>query len=466
MELYHIEKPFNLVIFGASGDLAKQKIFPALYSLMEQKRLPKEFKIIGFARTKKNDKEFQKEFEENVKKSNKEKINTKLLKELIKHISYFQGQYTKLEDFKKFKETLKIKTTLAYFSVPPIVFKDIIENLGKTKLPSDDIRLIIEKPFGKDCESATELYHFVSRYFEESEVFLLDHYLGKAGVQSILNLRHSNRLLNLMMKGPEIANIQITGFEKTGVKTRANYFDEVGTIKDMIQSHLFQILALITMSIPITEDEESIHREKYNILSALKFNHSKQNITIGQYKSYQKEKDVPKSSQTETFAALRLFIDRESWFKKPIYLRTGKRLNKKHSYVVIEIKKFAFQPKEEAPNLLIIELQPNENIRIKLINKNGPSGQYQDVTTSESIACSGDFCLPEHALLLLDVFRKKRINFLSFPEIIASWKITDQILKFLKKNKVKLEKYEDGGEGPASQNNITKVDGFKWHEIN
>lgn len=496
MNLYRIDKPFVLIIFGASGDLAKLKLFPALYSLAEQNRLPEEFHIVGYARTKNTGAEFREEFKESIrqavklqnkkngapKKATDEKdeafknpptgINEKLLNDLAKHVSYFSGQYNDLKDFKKLREYLKSLTgkkqmsTMAYFSVPPMIFKDIIQNLGETKThENEDLRLIIEKPFGQDTASARDLFHFVARYFEEEKIYLLDHYLGKTAVQSLLHLRHSNRLLNLMMKGPEISNIQITAFEKVGVTSRAGYFDQVGTIKDMVQSHLLQILALITMSIPITENAQSLHREKYSILSALKFIESKNNIVLGQYAGYKQEKDIPKNSQTETFAAMRLFIDRESWYNKPIYVRTGKKLHTKHTYVVVELKKFAFQPKDEEPNRLIFELQPDEKISIRLVNKQGQISRCQEISTCDSLACSGDDCLPEHGMLLLDVIRQRRLHFLSFEEIIATWQIIDNILAFIEKAKLKPEKYQDFSTGPEAQNELTAIDNFKWFDI-
>ncbi|PIR55373.1 glucose-6-phosphate dehydrogenase [Candidatus Peregrinibacteria bacterium CG10_big_fil_rev_8_21_14_0_10_36_19] len=471
MKLFQIKNSFVLTIFGASGDLAKLKLFPALYSLAEQKRFPKDFYIIGYSRSPLTRKEFQNDFEKSIKKAHP-KADLKIIKKLTDALYYFQGQYNHKPDFEKLRDFIKeisgknSLTNMAYFSVPPQVFKDIIQNLGETKRSkTEDLRLIIEKPFGEDTQSAKELFHFVARYFEEENVYLLDHYLGKTGVQSILSLRHSNRILNTMMKGPEVSNIQITASESIGVTSRVGYFDQVGTLKDMVQSHLFQILALIAMSIPITDKSESLKREKYNILSALKFNESNKNITLGQYESYKNEKEVPKNSKTETFAALRLFIDRESWYKTPIYVRTGKKLAEKKTCVVIELKKFAFQSKDEEPNRLIFELQPEERINIQLVNKNGLSSEYKSITTSESIACNGDDCLPEHSNLLLDVMRKNRLHFLSFQEIIASWEITDSIIKFAKKSKTKIELYKDGSEGPKSQHKLTEMDGFKWFDL-
>jgi len=470
MELYRTKQPIVLIIFGASGDLAKLKLFPALYSLAEQKRFGNDFHIIGFARSPKSQTAFKKEFEESIKKAHKD-ANPKIINSLTKSLHYFQGNYDDIKDFSKlhaFTNKLGRKknlTKLAYFSIPPVAFKPIIHNLGKTRDPKEDIRLIIEKPFGQNMKSATGLFHYVARYFDENSVYLLDHYLGKTAVQSILSLRHSNRILNLMMKGGEVANIQITAFEDKGVTNRVGYFDQVGTIRDMVQSHLLQILALITMSIPITENARSLHREKYAILSALSFERKEKNIVLGQYSGYKKEKDVPKNSKTETFTALRLFIDRESWYQKPIYIRTGKKLGKKHTYIVIEIKKFGFQPAVEEPNRLIIELHPDEKISIRLVNKLATNEDQQVIGATESIACTGDDCLPEHALLLLDVMRENRVNFLSFNEIIATWQLTDEIVEFLKANKIKPETYADGSMGPQSQHKLTALDGFEWFDV-
>jgi len=471
MNIYRIKESFIFTIFGASGDLAKLKLFPALYSLAEQHRLPKDYYIVGFARTSKTEKEFRKEFEDSVKKAKGKVIDNKILKELSKNVHYFTGQYDDIESFKKYRKYIntltknKDLTHLTYFSVPPQTFKSIIQNLGESrKSKNEDLRLIIEKPFGKDTKSANELFHFLARYFSEDQIYLLDHFLGKSGVQSILNLRQTNRILNLLLKGREIANIQITASESIGIKNRVGYFDEVGIVKDWIQSHLLQLLALTTMAIPVTIATESIQREKYAILSAVTLPPGPDNIVIGQYDGYKKEKGVPKDSKTATFIALKLFIDQNEWYKVPIYIRTGKRLNKKHTAVTVEFKKFPFQQKDEEPNLLNIEISPEEKLTIQLINtyRSGHSS-HETISTSQSIACNGDFCLPEHGLLLLDVIRKNKCNFLSFPEIIQSWRVTEAICNKLKSKNIKLKKYKEGSKGPENQNNIPEKDGFKWH---
>ncbi|MFC1748499.1 glucose-6-phosphate dehydrogenase [Pseudomonadota bacterium] len=471
MELFKIQKPFIFTIFGASGDLAKLKIFPAMYRLAEQHRLPSEYYIVGYARTDKSQDDFRKEFSASVKKDVGKDLNPKLLKDLIKHVFYFTGQYDQKKSFTEYRKYLKDlsgKTTyphITYFSVPPVAFRPILKNLSETrKTKKEDIRLVIEKPFGEDSESAEQLFHFISQHFKKEQIYLLDHYLGKSAVQSILFLRHANRILNLLLRGSQIANIQITAAEKVGVEDRVSYFDQVGIIKDMVQSHLLQVLSLITMSIPIQDSAASLQREKNSIISALKFQDADCCVSLGQYESYKKLRDVPQNSKTETFAAIKLFIDQQYWYKVPIYIRTGKKLDGKHTFIAIEFKKYDFQKKEEEPNVLVIELYPEEKVTIKLLNKNyfGASN-YQAITTSRSIACSGDDCLPEHGLLLLEVIRGRKLNFLSFPEILASWKIADEIQAHIKKRKVKVEKYKDNSPGPASQHALPEKDGFKWH---
>ena len=471
MQLFKIKKPFILTVFGASGDLAKIKIFPALYRLMEQHRLPENFYIVGFARTKMSNEEFKDFFSSGIKQVCGKDVNENILRALEKNVRYFTGSYENPNSFKEYRDFIKTLTSgknlpqLMYFAVPPVVFEPIINNISKTrKNKNEDMRLILEKPFGEDSASANKLFHLISTHFNEDQIYLLDHYLGKSAVQSILFLRHANRILNLLLRGSQIANIQITAFEKIGVSNRINYFDQVGIIKDMVQSHLLQVLSLITMSIPIQNSAESLQREKNSIISALKFPKGPNCLKLGQYEEYKSLKDVAKNSKTETFAAIKLFIDQQYWYKIPIYVRTGKKLNAKNTYIAIEFKKYEFQKKDEEPNILIIELYPEEKVTIKLLNKNyfGASN-YQSITTSRSLACSGDDCLPEHGLLLLEVIRGRKLNFLSFPEILASWKIADEINEYIKRNKIKVEIYKDNSCGPESHMQIPRRDGFKWH---
>lgn len=463
------KQPFILTIFGASGDLAKLKIFPSLYRLAEFKRLPKDYYIVGFARTEKTREAFQNEFSQSIKKAFGSEVKNEVLGELISHVYYFSGQYGEVDRFRGYRNYLtgllprKKITHLAYFSVPSVIYKDIIANLAAMRGADEDMRLILEKPFGENTASAEELFHFASRYFKEEEFYLLDHYLGKTAVRSMLRLRENNRIFSHMMRGYEIANIQITALEDFGVKERASYFDQVGTLKDYVQSHVLQMLALLTMSLPISESAQSLQREKHAMLSAISCPCDGKSVVFGQYQSYTSEKDIPKNSRTETYVAARLFFDRLDWHQVPIYIRTGKMLAKKHTYAVIELKKFPFQSPAAAPNRLIYELYPEERLTISITNKLGEGETYQELRASQSIGCSvEEGCLPEYAALILDVLKGEKKYFLSFAEILAQWQITDQILVNSVEQKVKLQMYADKSFGPEAANLLPKQDGFAW----
>lgn len=475
MKIYRIQESFVFTIFGASGDLAQLKIFPALFALAEQKRFPQKFWIVGYARTIKKTEDFRNFFEDSVRKSKKKKLNEhqeKVLKELLNHVFYFSGQYDQEEDFQRYKEfcyslTQKRKYMhVAYFSVPPTIFEPIVQNLARIRdSQSDDIRLVLEKPFGRDEHSARHLFHFIGQYFEEDQIYLLDHYLGKKAVRSLIPLRHMNRILNLMLKGREVANIQISALESVGVEHRLDYFDQVGTLKDMIQSHMLQMLALTTMSIPIKKDTSSIQKEKSAVLSALEFSPEKSSICLGQYEGYKKQSAKVKDSETPTFVALRLQINRESWYGVPIFLRAGKKLSSKNTYITLELKKFEFQSSDHEPNRVVIELYPDEKIHIKLLDEDGATARLGEIGASESIACQGDYCLPEHGLLLLDVIRNEKMHFLSFSEILASWQLIDAVDHFLEEQKRKPVQYLAGSSGPESQTLLMEGTPFRWYDI-
>lgn len=470
-EVISATQPFVLTIFGASGDLAKLLLAPAIYSLYEQNRLPKDFLIVGFARTKKTSAEWRTEFKQAVERAygSAAKIDN-----LLPHLEYIMGDYSDAAAYASYRKFLESKKALhatlhlAYFSVPASRYKDIIEHLAaEFKGTAGKIRLILEKPFGTDVHTAQDIFHFASRHFNEEQFYLLDHYLGKPAVRSIMHLRESNRIFSHMMRGYEIANVQITASEDQGVKERANYFEQVGTIKDFVQSHLLQILALVTMSLPVDKSARSLQREKHSVLAAVECPCDPTNIVIGQYASYHSEAHVAKDSRVETFAALRLFIDRLDWQGVPIYVRTGKKLAKKQTHVVVELKKFPFQDAAEPPNRLIFELFPFEELKITLLNKQEDPAVLQEITASQSVACSvEDKCLPPgHAPLILDALRGEKKYFLSFPEVLAAWAVIDEVSALIAGRKVTLEKYADNSEGPKSQHALPKKDGFTWYDL-
>jgi len=343
-DILRIKDPLIFTIFGASGDLAKLKIFPALFALAEQNRFPEKLAIVGYARSKKSTEEFRADFEKSVKdnfKGDWGEYQDQVLDNLMPKVHYVAGQYDGFNDFKKFKQFLgklftgkKLPQHIMYFSVPPFVVKPILTQVAEVFEPKEnDVRLVLEKPFGSDECSARKLFNFITEHYSEEQIYLLDHYLGKKAVRSLIPLRHMNRILNAMLKGQEIANIQISAIEPMGVGERVGYFDEVGTIKDVVQSHLLQVLAMLTMSVPIVDDAERVQEERTAILNALDFETDKNHLSLGQYAGYKSEHEKVKNSITETFAALRMSINRESWHDVPIFMRTGKKLHAKHTWL-------------------------------------------------------------------------------------------------------------------------------------
>lgn len=471
MEVYHIQDSFIFTIFGASGDLAKLKIFPALFALARQRRLPSDYAIVGYARTEKQSDAFQQEFCQAVRSSFQEEWlehEEKTLQKLCSHLYYFSGSYDQLADFNRYRQfldnlNLQPVFEVCFFSVPPTVVMPIAENLALSRLDnSTEMRLVLEKPFGENEESAVNLYHFLHRFFKDSELFILDHYLGKKALRSVLALRYRNRILNLLLQGQEIANIQISALERAGVGKRIGYFDQVGIVKDMIQSHLLQILAHATMCIPLLQTAESIGNEKNAIISALHFEKKPENIVLAQYDNYRSECPV-KDSNTPTYAAIKLSINRDGWENVPLFIRTGKSLSRHALYMVIELKKAAFQDCEQEANRIIIEFFPEERIHFQLVDEDGMA-QLGKLEMTQSIACQGDYCLPNHALLLLDVFRHNRLYFLSIPEILSSWHLTDQILSYAQEQ-IKLDFYPSDTCGPCSVSRLMPGTDFKWYEF-
>ncbi len=468
------ENNFTLFIFGASGSLAKLKLFPALYELQKEKRMPADYKIVGYARTPMTDEAFRKFFEKSIRKS-EEIIDQSALSALLKNVFYFTGQYDQEADYRKFLKHLrelekeKNRVRMAYFSVPPMAFPDIFKNLGTVNFDTKKapLRLVIEKPFGINLRSAKKLKKTLNRHFDPDQIYLLDHYLGKEAVSNLLSLRYANSILTTLMHSDYVSNIQISALEKKDIEGRSNYFDHVGIIRDMVQSHLFQILAYLTMFAPRERNAESIHHEKARVLESIRISDIKNSIVRGQYKNYKKEKGIPQGSQTETFAAIKLTMKHPLWKNVPIYIRSGKCLNQKWTGVVIEFKpRWAQKELPELPaNKIVIQLQPTEKIEFHLLTKlGGKTFDFHPLTTGRPIYCSGD-CLVEHGRLLLDVVSGRQGIFLNFEEIFSAWRIVDPLQKLCnkwQKKKKYLYIYERNTLGPKAADELIQKDGFQW----
>jgi glucose-6-phosphate 1-dehydrogenase len=469
----HYTDPFILTIFGASGDLAALKLFPALFALHEQKRLPKQYIIIGYARTQMSTAEFREHFITVVRKNYSgqwSSVQEQYVKEMTEHLEYFTGQYDAEADFTRFatfRSTLGLPihcVQLFYFSVPPSMYGKIADGISTIHTNTDPIRLLVEKPFGDNEASAKALFDSITAHFSQEQLYLLDHYLGKKPVQSIVGMRHSNRILNTMLRGEELQSIQISAFEAQRVGKRVGYFDSAGILKDMIQSHLLQSLALMVMSIPVKGTAENIRREKAAVLDSIEFIPDPNSVCIGQYDEYRTEHHSVQNSKTPTFIAIKLHINRENWYKVPIVLRTGKSLNERHTFMVAELKKFDFQPEDHEPNRIVIEFAPQQKISIDLVGEGGAHESVQHMTISHPIGCGEDTCLPEHGLLFLDALRGEKKFFLSIHEILACWKIVDSIEAYLATGAVELEMYASGSNGPKGQDRLLATEHSNWYD--
>jgi len=467
------ESNFSLVIFGASGSLARLKIFPALYQLALEERMPQDYLIVGYGRSDLSSEEFKNEFSDAVK-DYYEDVDEDVLKELVESVNYVSGQYDSHEDFEKLGDFLdeneesKDRVRMAYFAVPPTVFDNVIECLSATLHKSDvTLRLILEKPFGTNLDSAKELKKKLSA-FDKRNVFLLDHYLGKESVFNLLYLRFVNSIFSYLIQGQYVANIQITAMESVDIEGRAGYFEEAGTLRDMMQSHIFQVLTFLTMNIPESFDPGSVHESKLPLLESLYFDGDSKDVVRGQYEGYTGTEGVDPDSKTETFAALKIGIDSEDWKGVPIYLRTGKCLTTKWTSVVVEFKPHEYQkqlPTEVESNKLLIVLQPQEKIEFYMLTKRGGHDlEFDDLTTGKPIYCSGD-CLSEHARLLLEVVEGDQLLFLDFPEILEAWKVIDPIHEMFEKDELPLDLYDCKSIGPESADELIRKDGFEWYNL-
>src|SRR5579862_9047585 len=362
---YSASEPCTVVLFGASGDLAKRKVIPAMFDLARHNALGSSYVIVGFARTPMNDESFRSSVGEAAKTmSEVGPIDPKKWEQFASNLHYHSGEYGRAEDFTKLAEHLKeleaqkklSGNRLFYLSTPPEVYKDIVEQLGaaglaKPNSPNSWVRIIIEKPFGRDLASAKELNKIVLSVFEESQVYRIDHYLGKDTVQNLLVLRFSNGIFEPLWNRNYVDHVQITAAETLGVERRGGFYETAGALRDMIQSHVLQLTSLVAVEPPSVYDATAVRNEKLKILQSIRpydLEMVAQSVVRGQYApgevdgkrvaGYRQEHGVSQTSRTETFVAARLLIDNWRWAGVPFYLRTGKRLAKRSTEIMIQFR--------------------------------------------------------------------------------------------------------------------------------
>jgi glucose-6-phosphate 1-dehydrogenase len=474
--------PFSLILFGASGHLARLKIYPALYILALKKRLPKNYAIVGFARSDMDDESFRALVSQSVRGDIPE-VNEHVLDDFILHCHYCRGQYSKKVDFEKLTKRLldleRIDTDqaqksrsewvrLAYLSIPPSVFTDVLDNLCASGIHrnynKENFRCIIEKPVGNDIKSFEEIQQTLTTCFEEEEIYLLDHYLGKEAVRNVYYLRFANPILERIFKNTLIHHVEITAFEHEGLEGRAGYFDAVGAFRDMFQSHLMMIASLLTMRL---QGEDSIKTSRFNALGQFYLPPAtdlNETIIQAQCNAYLNEDGVSKKSRTNTFAALKIMSRTSRWDGVPFYLRSGKYMDKKLTRISVAFQEPHPVGKGAVPNRLDIILQGEAGMKLHLQTKlGGTTPSFRPLILEDPLVCVGD-CLPEHGLLLLEAIHGKQTWFLSFDEVRSSWRLLDPLQAHLDKPKTPLHVYRARSDGPKESAEWIAKNSTNWME--
>jgi glucose-6-phosphate 1-dehydrogenase len=488
--------PFSLVIFGASGDLTKRKLVPALFNLYKDGYLAAPFSIIGFARREKSDDSFRREMVDAVRTfSRRQPDSDDELSRFVASLSYVQGDFENGSAYAHLGDKIR-KSALShqsghnclfYLATPPAEFEPIIRNLRSAGLvtPISDSdgwsRIVIEKPFGRDTASAWQLNGVVHAVFSEPQVFRIDHYLGKETVQNILVFRLGNSIFEPLWNRRYVDHVQISVAESIGIESRAGYFDSAGIIRDMVQSHIMQVFTLIAMEPPASFEAGALRDEKAKVLKSLRPFEPKDlttRVVRGRYvqgsvggepaKGYLEEDGVPPNSTTETYVALKCYVDNWRWSGVPFYIRAGKRLPKRVTEVSIVFKApplALFQHAEgngRTPNILRLRIQPSEGISLSLGAKvPGQLSRIAPVRMDFMYASAFGVASPEaYERLILDAITGDATLFAREDEVELSWQHIDRITQQWKT--LPLYDYEAGGWGPEAAEQLLAADGRTW----
>ena len=478
------DKNTVVVIFGASGDLAKKKTFPALFGLFREGYLDPSTKIIGYARSKLTNQELYDKIKPYLKKPHGEKDDEKI-KEFFQMINYISGQYdtddgfltlnNEIETFEKSKN-IEIPHRLFYLALPPSVFLPVAQQLKKNVYSKNGItRIIVEKPFGHDLESARKLQANLAPLFKEEEIFRIDHYLGKELVKNLIPLRFGNKFLNSSWNKNSIQNIQISFKEPFGTEGRGGYFDSIGIVRDVMQNHLLQILTLLTMDRPISFNAEDIRDEKVKVLKSLA-PINKEDILLGQYgksldgtkPGYLDDDTVKPDSKCVTFAALTFRINNERWDGVPIIMRAGKALDAGKVEIRVQYKSMPTGMFNAMPNNeLVIRVQPNPAVYLKF---NAKTPGLSDTTSVTDLDLTyenryRDFWIPEaYEVLIRDALLGDHSNFVRDDELDVSWKLFTPLLNYIEGPETPVPSlYPYGSRGPEGLSEYLKKNGFDYN---
>ena len=491
-----IPPPTAMVVFGGSGDLAHRKIVPALYNLELHRLLPQNFAFVGSSRSEYSDEEYRADMRKAVEEfSRTQPIQHQVWESFASRLHYIPGSssdpgtYGRIGDLlDRFdREHGTDGNRLFYLSLIPKLFPDTIRGIGKAGLGGRGwdrgfSRVVVEKPFGHDLASAGELQELVTTVFPERDVFRIDHYLGKESVQNIIAFRFANGIFEPVWNHHYVDHVQITVAEDIGVGTRGAFYEEAGALRDIVQNHVMQVLCLTAMEPPVTFDAESVREEKVKVLKAVRpipENEVENYAVRGQYEGgwvwgeevpgYREEKNVDPGSVTETFVALKVFVDNWRWARVPFYIRAGKRLPKKATEVAIQFHSsphtpFAHDDTEGlAPNVLVVRIQPDEGLSLKIGAK--VPGTGFEVSSVNMDLLYGTAFLEEapdaYQRLLLDLMLGDPTLFIRADEAEGAWKILDPVMRHWSEKR-EVSFYPAGTWGPEEADDLLERDGREW----
>jgi glucose-6-phosphate 1-dehydrogenase len=489
-------EPCAIILFGASGDLAKRKVIPAMYDLAQNNSLGERYAILGFARTPMNDDTFRSTVGEAAKTiSEVGPIDPARWNDFASNLNYSPGDYADQSSYARLAKCLVQLDAeknlggnrLFYLSTPPEVYPDIVEHLGRSGLahpgsPGSWVRIIIEKPFGRDLASAKELNKIVLNVFEEKQVYRIDHYLGKDTVQNLLVLRFGNGIFEPLWNRNYVDHVQITASETLGVERRGGFYETAGALRDMIQSHMLQLTSLVAVEPPASFDATAVRNEKLKVLQSIRpFNLEMvaQSVVRGQYApgkfgdkaaaGYRDEPGVNRNSRTETFVAGRLLIDNWRWAGVPFYLRTGKRLAKRSTEIMIQFRRaphIVFREREVQPNRLILNIQPDEGVCVSFGAKK-PGTEMSIGTVAMNFSYREGFggtSRSAYATLLNDCLRGDATLFDRGDSVEAAWSLIEPILDVWSAAKTAtVPEYPAGTWGPKESDQLLERDGRQWY---
>lgn len=464
-------KPFNAIIFGGDGDLSKRKIIPAFFNRFIDCQLNMSFKIICVSRKSDDETAFKKELMTFIAASVDNEIQPDKQNEFLAHVELLKIPKITVKDCSQLATILRSQSEwqrVFYLSVPSTAFGEICKTLKASSLINHMSKVVLEKPLGNGLKSSQEINSTISKAFKEKQVFRIDHYLGKETVQNIMVLRFANHLFERAWNAENIESVQITVAERLGVEKRAGYYDKTGALLDMVQNHLLQILCLVAMEPPSNLKPDTVRNEKLKVLESLRFftkNDVQNNVVKGQYTRGTIDEDKVNSyledieeynSETETFVAIKTYVDNWRWKNTPFYLRTGKRMKKRYSDVVINFRTMPHNifPDSKHPlkNKLIIRLQPEERIELVQLSKiPGPGGyRFKPISLKLDFVDSFNERMPDaYERLIIDILRGNQTLFMRHDELEAAWKWIESIKAVWKE--LPLNLYESGTWGPGDQ---------------